>query len=147
MNLKNRKGFTLVEVVIVLTVMALLAVAALPRIINIITQAKKGSRDNIIAAVREGIMLQKVSSISENAPLGAYPANLDTLPMGGCNVGTGCFVNVLEPGQGITDFRWGKAIGGPFGTTYNFMLMGDPAAASYSYNATNGTLLCVSGAC
>ncbi len=65
------KGFTLVEVVIVLTVMALLAVAALPRIVNIVGQAKRGARDNVVAAIKSGIHLQKVSSISEATPFGA----------------------------------------------------------------------------
>lgn len=137
--MKNNKGFTLVEVVIVLTVMALLAVAALPRVISIITQAKKGSADNIVAAVREGIFLQKISSISEANPLGSYPAVLDSAATADCASGNACFTNVLEAGQDITDSRWNKASA----TTYTV----DNLTRTYTYTNTNGTFLCSGADC
>ncbi len=142
MKIQNQKGFTLMEVVIVLTVMALLAVGALPRVIQIVTQAKKGARDNIAASVREGIFLQKVNSISEASPTGSYPATLDGASNGSCSASTGCFATVLEAGQQITDSRWTRTNN----TTYQFDV-GGSADSTYTYNATNGTFLCTAGAC
>ena len=137
----NKKGFTLVEVVIVLTVMALLAVAALPRIINIITQAKKGSRDNIVAAVREGIFLQKINTVSETNPLGSYPSSLDANTANACNVmAGGCFASVLEAGQQITDTRW-EGLGSNNYEYDNGTSVGT-AGGMWTYNSSNGTFTC-----
>lgn len=142
---KSHAGFTLVEVVIVLTVMALLAVAALPRIINIVAKAKKGSRDNIVAAIRSGIALQKISTVSETSPLGTYPANLDANPgAADCTAANPCFSNILEPGQHVTDGRWRKITNTePFHYDYD----SGPNVSNWSYNVFNGTFTCDSGAC
>ncbi len=131
---KFSRGFTLVEVVIVLTVMALLAVAALPRIVNIVTQAKAGARDNIVAAVRSGISVQKVSTVSESTPLGTYPVRLDPHAAGFCSNITPCFTDVLEPGQDIRDTRWDKL--SDFQYRYD---NGGSALQTFTYNAVNGT--------
>ena len=139
MKMQNQKGFTLVEAVIVLTVMALLAVAALPKVISIVTQAKKGAADNIVAAVREGIFLQKVSSISESSPIGAYPTSLDAAANGSCETSTGCFASVLETGQQITDARWNRVSD----TVYTV----DNLTRTYTYNPVNGTFLCTGADC
>jgi len=134
----SQRGFTLVEVVIVLTVMALLAVAALPRIVSIISKAKYGSRNNVLASIREGIHLQKLVSISETSPLGSYPTDLDPIVgFATCSVATPCFVNVLEPGQGVTDSRWTKV--GGFNYQYD---VGGTNQTTYFYSNTNGTMDC-----
>jgi len=145
--ISKNKGFTLVEVVIVLTVMALLAVAALPRIINIVGQAKKGSRDNIVAAIRSGIQLQKISTVSETTPLGAYPGNLDTNPGGGaaCTGANACFGNILEPGQQINDSKWVKINNA--GPVYTYDYDPGPSVSNWAYNTANGTFTCFAGAC
>ncbi len=55
----------------------MLSIMVLPKIINLITPAKEASRDQIIAAVRSGIALQRISSINESAPTGTNPSSLD----------------------------------------------------------------------
>jgi len=140
--MSQNKGFTLVEVVIVLTVMALLSVAALPRIINIITQSKKGSRDHIVAAVRSGIHLAKISSVSETQPLGAYPF-LDSGALGTCNtMGVQCFCAAMAESQCVMDGRWRKTASNTW--AYD---QGGSADSTFTYNMFNGTLLCTAGNC
>ena len=150
MKINNQKGMTLVEIVIVLVVMALLAAAALPKIFSVITNAKKGSRDHIVAAVRSGIFLYKLSTVSETNPLGSYPYNsgspvqsLDS-NVGGfiCSGAATCFGNVLDSGQAIDDSRWYKDGAG----LYLFDSAGS-ANSTYTYNTTNGSFLCSAGVC
>ena len=47
--LKNQKGFSLVELVIVIVVVGLLAVAALPRFLDVTDEAKKSSIEGVAA--------------------------------------------------------------------------------------------------
>ena len=139
---ENHKGFTMVEMVITLTVMSVIASAALPRIINIVGSAKKGSRDNIVGTVRSGIGLVKIGTIDDSNPFGNLPTELDSLAAGAsCNSGSGCFTNVLETGHGVQDSHWSKATA----TSYDFDASG--TVSRYTYNRTNGTFLCTSGSC
>lgn len=142
MKTPDNRGFTLVEVVIVLTIMALLAIAALPKIIDVTNSAKRGSRDKIIASVREGIILQKINLISETSPFGSYPGNLDNKLNGSCQSNGGCFGNVLEDGQFIRTNDWQKE----GGTTYRYDKNGS-VDSTYDYNSSNGTFLCTLGTC
>jgi len=143
---EKNSGFTLVEVVLVLTVMGLLATAVLPKILNIIGLGKKGSRDNIVAAVKSGLQLQKLATISDTNVTGSYPTNLDVNPGGGatCAV-TACFDNVLEAGQAVKDSKWVKIDNA--GPLYHYDFDPGPDVSHFEYSAANGTFICTSGAC
>ncbi len=142
MKLRNSKGFTLIEMIITLTVMTIITTAALPRIINIVGIAKGGARDTIVGAVRSGISMVQLGTIDENNPFGNLPAELDSVAAGvDCNTGNGCFGNVLEPGHDVKDSRWTKT----GSTTYDYDT--GPDVASYEYNTANGTFNCTGGAC
>ncbi len=143
MKLKNQKGFTLIEVMVVIIVMALLSVLALPRVISIITQAKKASAQAVVAAVRSGIANNKIASISEGNPTGTYVAQLTNgSTNAACNAlggGNRCFDNIMEAGQGVSDSRWVRANAGG-AATFRFDT-GGSADCTYTYNASNGTFL------
>lgn len=133
-----RGGFTLIEVMLVILIMALLSIMVLPKIINLVTPAKEASRDHIIASVRSGVSLQKINSINEATPTGANPSTLDG--HGGpypvtcdTSISPKCFDGVID--SGVTDGRWQK--------TSDKKYVFDPNGLNqeYRYNVENGTFL------
>lgn len=65
---RNKKGFTLIELVIVVAVLAIIAVIAVPTVGNIITDAKSSSDKSQVALMQSAIERYK----TEN---GAYPTD------------------------------------------------------------------------
>ncbi len=129
----NKRGFTLIELVLVITILGILAVSALPNFINVAGQARRSSRDGVSGAVRAGIALFRANDLVVNGPPGIYPATLDGQAGGGaaCSAAAPCFGTVVT--NGITDGAWSKTNG----TTYVFN--DGTTAFTYTYNAATGT--------
>ena len=123
----NRKGFTLIELILVIAILGILAISALPKFLNLSTSAEQASRDGVLGAVRSGIALYRANDMVTNGGAGNYPTALGTNANGAC---TGCFDTVLS--NGIADASWTKA-------TNDYSFNDGTATVTYSYNATNGT--------
>lgn len=85
----NRKGFTMIELILVIAILGLLAVSALPKFLDLSTQASNASMNGVIGAVRSGVALYKANLVA-NGSTGIYPTTLDA-PASTC-----CFNNILE---------------------------------------------------
>jgi prepilin-type N-terminal cleavage/methylation domain-containing protein len=75
---KNKKGFTLIELIIVITVLAILAVVAVPVVSNVITNANNSVDQANVALFQSSMERYTVNKIADEAPsgLGNYPATL-----------------------------------------------------------------------
>lgn len=130
-----RKGFTLVEVALTITILGILAVAALPNYMSLTTQAANSGRDGVVGAVRMGISIWRANDVVVNGPPGVYPAPLDALPDNtSCAVATPCFTVVVGT-TGIRNGSWTKLSA----TQYRFF--DGQANFTYTYNPVLGSFV------
>lgn len=124
----NRKGFTLIELILVISILGILAVAALPKFISVGTSAKDAARDGVAGAVRSGIALYRANEMVANNTTANYPSVLDSNASSACIT---CFTNILV--NPVNDTAWVKSAANTY--TYN----NGTAITTYTYNALNGT--------
>lgn len=132
MRVNNQRGFTLIELVLVITVLGILAVAAMPQFIDVSTRAAQSARDGVVGAVQNGISISRANDLVQNGPPGIYPATLDAAAAGS-TAGTAnrFFTNVLE--QGLSDGSWAKNAAGAYVYTNGAV------TTTYTYTAATGT--------
>lgn len=122
----NRKGFTLIELILVIAILGILAVAALPRFMNLTGDAERASRDGVTGAVRSGIALYRANDMITNGGNGAYPTTLDSNGNTAC---TTCFGTILT--NAVNDASWTKS-----NLIYTFN--DGTSTFNYTYNTTTG---------
>jgi len=124
----NRRGFTLIELVLVIAILGILAVSALPKFLDLGGKAKQAARDGVVGAVRSGIALYKANTLVTTGT-GTYPTNLSTQTSN--NACTTCFDVVLT--SPVNDNSWTKSSD----TVYIHSDGGNNS--TFTYNPTNGT--------
>jgi prepilin-type N-terminal cleavage/methylation domain-containing protein len=121
----DHRGFTLMEIVLVIIVLGILAAVAVPRFFDTSATGKQEAEETVVALVRAGIDNYYNKAVTRGTtPL--YPAALDGAADGTASPSNPFFTNVLN--QPVTD-NWSKS-----GSTYT-----GPAGNAYTYNSSTGT--------
>lgn len=125
----SKKGFTLTEVVLVLTVISLLAVAALPVIIDLVGRARQGQAYAMMAKFQSVVHLARLSWELEGYPshvrfenvlVGVSPTNGYPECIGNPGTGGWCATGATDSRSG--DFECAEI--------WNSLLPGAPPAAA-----------------
>ena len=138
----NKKGFTLIELILVIGLLGILAISALPSIFNIsLTDARTNSRDAVVGAVQSGLSLfaanQVISggsvispALFESADLADDPSASRTTPL---------FNQVLQNGAGS---QWVKVDDDCYAhDTNGNSTFNDGVYLEYQYSSGAGTFL------
>ena len=133
-KLKSSKGFTLIELVLVIVILGIMAAVAIPRFYDMSTRAKQSARDGVAGAVRAAIQQYKANDLVTVGPPGNYPATLDAAADGSTTdtSGIALFGSIVENG-GITSKGWTRVSA----TSYTFN--DGTTTHTYTYSPAAGT--------
>ena len=142
-NSRRQKGFTMIELILVITVLGILAVMALPSFYDVSSSAKTSARDGVIGAVKGGINMYRANALT-NGTTPVVPATLDAASAGPCSTTNTCFSSVLQ--DAITSANWCAAGSGVYRWSPNTIASGCAATAgtttTCTYTAATGALAC-----
>jgi prepilin-type N-terminal cleavage/methylation domain-containing protein len=125
------RGFTLIELVMVIVIIGILSVVALPKFYDLQSQSKEKIEQATVGAVKSGIYAYYAQSqVQARTPL--YPSALDSASDGAVSNTNMFFTNVLSTSQISNWSKSGFSYLGPTGTAYTY----NPATGAFDNNGS-----------
>lgn len=127
MTVRKRKGFTLIEMVIVILILGIIAAVAAPRMFNTASTAEENSTRQQLAVLRNAIEMYRARS-------GSYPSQ-DELPAAMATMLNGPF-----PSPAFGTVRDNATVHYDTNANTNTVATPSPGDGGWSYKPINGTL-------
>jgi MSHA pilin protein MshA len=118
----SKRGFTLVELIMIIVILGILAAVAIPKYYDLQSQAQSAAEKGVVGGVRAGIH----TYFTQNR---AWPGSLDSATADVCSKKNACFTTVLAQGGVTSDW-----------TKVNATAYRGPSNGNFSYNSADGSL-------
>jgi prepilin-type N-terminal cleavage/methylation domain-containing protein len=124
----NRRGFTLVELIMVIVLLGILAAVAIPKYVNLANEAKQAAEDGVVAAVRAALAIYYAEDLARGGS-GIYPRDLEDVQRSRARGDGGgsqnkLFAGVLQEGLTKDKDQWEETSAnkytGPAGGEYTY---------------------------
>ena len=131
----SKKGFTLIELVMVIVILGILASVAVPKFTDIAQDAREAAEAGTIGGVRAGIMLYYATHKDGGKLNPKWPSMLDDSANTGTTNTTEAFFDTVLAQGGVMDGNWQKTDTGGNDTYTN----ANGTATAYQYYVLTGT--------
>ncbi|MBI4336065.1 MAG: prepilin-type N-terminal cleavage/methylation domain-containing protein [Candidatus Omnitrophica bacterium] len=74
----NKKGFTLIELVMVIVIIGILAGIAIPKFVSLVTEAKKSATRGGLGAIRSAVAIQYAQNATNPSATDYFPSQITT---------------------------------------------------------------------